>query len=156
MKNYQKNARIKNMQLVFMFDHFKMGEQKQMCICLNLNLNLQFNCNALQLSWICHKRVPFTSWNNLSCACAFYFNVAPLCWWLLPVTDIPRRWSPLKKKKTVKTRVSSARQANPIDHVYKIPLPSQSRLCMIRRSPCYWFYRIVEPISDAWPIILSQ
>ena len=37
----------------------------------------------------------------------------------------------------------------PIDHVDKIPLPSQYRLCMIRRSPCYRFYRIVEPISDA-------
>ena len=37
----------------------------------------------------------------------------------------------------------------PIDHVYKIPIPSQSRLCMFRRSPCYRFYRIVEPISDA-------
>ena len=24
----------------------------------------------------------------------------------------------------------------PIDHVYKIPIPSQSRLCIFRRSPC--------------------
>ena len=24
----------------------------------------------------------------------------------------------------------------PFDHVYKIPIPSQSRLCMFRRSPC--------------------
>ena len=42
MKNYQKNARIKNMQLVFMFDHFKMGEQYKTCIWLNWNLNLEF------------------------------------------------------------------------------------------------------------------
>src|SRR3954469_25214567 len=34
-----------------------------------------------------------------------------------------------------KNRVSSARQANPIGHIYKIPIPSQSRLCMFRRSP---------------------
>ena len=48
MKNYQKNARIKNMQFIFMFDHSKMGEQKQMCIWLNLNLNLEFEF-AIQL-----------------------------------------------------------------------------------------------------------
>ena len=58
MKNYQKNARIKNMQRVSKFDHFKMGEQKKMCIWLNLNLNLQFNRNTLHLNRICHKPVP--------------------------------------------------------------------------------------------------
>ena len=100
---------------------------------------------------MCHKPVPFTSWTTWSCACAFKFNVAPLCWCLPPMTDIPRRWSPPKKKTTVKTHVSSARQANPIGHVYKILLPSQSRLCMFRRSLRHvqshsWTH------SDAWPI----
>ena len=130
------------------------------CNLANLNniwsLNLHCKCNTLHLDQMCHKSVAFTSWKTWSCACAFTFNVAPSCWWLLPVTDVPRRWSPPKKKKTGKTRVSSARQANPIDHVYKIPLPSQSLLSTIRRSPWYRFYRIIEPISDAWPIILSQ
>ena len=32
MYNYQKNARILNMHFVFMFNHFKMGEQLHMCI----------------------------------------------------------------------------------------------------------------------------
>ena len=31
-----------NMQFIFMFDHFKMGEQKQMCIWHNLNSNMEF------------------------------------------------------------------------------------------------------------------
>ena len=71
------------MQFVFMFDHFKMGEQKQMCIWLNLNLNLEFEfANPLQytqLNGIFNKPVLYTSWTTLSCACAFYFDVAPLC-----------------------------------------------------------------------------
>ena len=56
MKKYNKNARIMNMQFVFMFDHFKMGEQKQMCIWLNLNLNLKFEFTI---------QLPYTSfkWN---------------------------------------------------------------------------------------------
>ena len=59
-----------------------------------------------------------------------------------------------KKKTTVKTRVSSARQANPIDHVYKILLPSRSRICMFRRSPRHVLSHSWTT-SDAWPIILS-
>ena len=50
MKIYHKNPRIKNMHFVFMFDHFKMGEQWQTCICLNLNLNLEFEF-AIQLQY---------------------------------------------------------------------------------------------------------
>ena len=38
------------MQFVNMFYHFKMGEQKQMCIWLNLNLNLEFQF-AIQLQY---------------------------------------------------------------------------------------------------------
>src|SRR3954468_15871623 len=81
MKNYHKNARIKNMPFVFMFDHFKMGEQKQMCIWLNFNLNLEFEF-AIQLQYTSIKmNLPQTStlyiMVNLSCVCAFYFNVVP-------------------------------------------------------------------------------
>ena len=43
-----------------------------------------------------------------------------------------------------------------IDRVDKNPIPSQSRLCINRMITLYHFYRIVEPISFAWPIILSQ
>ena len=83
MENYQKNARIKNMQLSFMFYHFKMGEHYQMSIWINLNFNLKFEF-SIQLQYTSIKmNLPqtstSTSWNNLSCAYAFYFNVAPLC-----------------------------------------------------------------------------
>ena len=44
----------------------------------------------------------------------------------------------------------------PFDHVDKNPFPSLSRLCMNRMITLCQFYRIVEPISFAWPIILSQ
>ena len=36
------------MQFVFMFDQFKMGEQKQMSLWINFNLNLKFEF-AIQL-----------------------------------------------------------------------------------------------------------
>ena len=44
----------------------------------------------------------------------------------------------------------------PFAHVNKNPIPSQSLLCMNRMITLYRFYRIVEPLSFAWPIILSQ
>ena len=44
----------------------------------------------------------------------------------------------------------------PFDHVDKNPIPSLSHLCMIRMITLCQFYRIVEPISFACPIILSQ
>ena len=48
------------------------------------------------------------------------------------------------------------KQPPPFDHVDKNPIPSQYRLCMNRMITLYHLYRIVEPISFAWPIILSQ
>ena len=51
-----------NIQLVFMFDHFKMGEQKQMCIWLNLNLEFEF---AFQMQYTSIKL-------NLSQTSIFY------------------------------------------------------------------------------------
>ena len=61
MKNYHTNARIKNMQFVLMFDDFKMGKPKQMCIWLNLNLNLEFEL-AIQLHYTSIKlNMPQTS-----------------------------------------------------------------------------------------------
>ena len=44
----------------------------------------------------------------------------------------------------------------PFDHVDKNPIPSLSLLCMNRMITLCRFYCIVEPISLAWPIILSQ
>ena len=43
--------------------------------------------------------------------------------------DHPLRWRPV-------TEPRQQGKQTPIDHVYKIPFPSQSRLCMFRRSPC--------------------
>src|SRR3954463_11180342 len=82
MKNYQKNARIKNMQFVSMFDHFKMGEQKKMCIRLNLNLNLEFEF-AIQLQYTsikmnCHKPVPFTSCDTINMCLSIVLHLLPL------------------------------------------------------------------------------
>ena len=77
MKNYQKNSRIMNMQFVFKFDKFKMGEQKQMCIWLNLNLNLKFEF-AIQLQYTSIKlNLPQTSSiylmdNYIRCLCIYF------------------------------------------------------------------------------------
>ena len=102
MKNYQKNARIMNMQLVSMFDHFKMGEQWQRCIWLNLNLNLEFEF-AIQLQYTSIKmNFPQTSTlhimdNLIMCLC-IYFRCFPPLLMIVPVTEFPRRSSPPKHK----------------------------------------------------------
>ena len=44
----------------------------------------------------------------------------------------------------------------PFDHVNKNPIPSLSHLCMNRMLTLCRFYRIVEPISFAWPIIFFK
>src|SRR4051812_2467113 len=83
MKNYQKNARIKKMQFSFMFDQFKMGEQKKMCICLNLNLNLEFEfANPLQYTSV-KLNLPQTSTtyimdNLIMCLCIYFRSCHPL------------------------------------------------------------------------------
>ena len=54
MENYQKNARILNMDIVFMFVQFKLGEQWQMSIWTSfkfkIGVNLQIPCNPLLLN----------------------------------------------------------------------------------------------------------
>ena len=83
MKNYQNNARIKNIQLVFMFDHFKMGELRQMCIWLNLNLNLNLEFEfAIQLQYTSIKmKLPQISSlhiiDNLNMCLCIYIRCCP-------------------------------------------------------------------------------
>src|SRR4051812_46133950 len=97
MKNYQKNARIKNMQFVFMIDHFKIGEKKQMCIWLNLKLNLEFEF-AIQLQYTSIKlNLPQTSRiyimdNHIMCLCILLRCCPPLLT-IVPVTEFLRRRS---------------------------------------------------------------
>src|SRR4051812_11444939 len=98
MKNYQKNARIKNMQFVFMFDHFKMGEQKQMCIWLNLNLNLEFEfASPLQYTSIklnCQQTSTIYIMDNLIMCLCILFRCCPPLLMIDPATAFPRRRSP--------------------------------------------------------------
>ena len=109
------------------------------------NLNLQFFCNAFLLNGINNTSVPSTfHFNTLSCACAF---TCILIVTFLHLYDLGRRWAragdhPRSRRHPVWT--IPARQANPIDHVYKIPVPSHSRLCMLRMIHDT-FFRIVEP-----------
>ena len=143
------------MELVSMFDLFKMGEQWQRCIWHNLKLNLEFEF-AIQFQYTSIKlNVPQIStlyiMDNLSCACAFYFNVAPLCWWLIRWETFRDGDHPRRRRRPVNPCNVKQGKQTPIDHVYKILLPSQSRLCMFRRSPRHvlshsWTH------SDAWPI----
>ena len=108
------------------------------------NLNLQIFCNTFQLNGILNTSAPSTSYYNIiSCACAL-----SLYWFLLSVLiDLDRRWAragdhPRSWRTTVWP--TPARQADPLDHVYKIPVPSHSRLCMLRMIHDT-FFRIVEP-----------
>src|SRR3954465_8010111 len=102
MKNYQKNARIMNMQFVFMFDHFKMGEQKQMSIWHNLNLNLEFEfANPLQytsIKWNCQQTSTIYIMDNLIMCLCIYFQCFPHLLMIVPVTEFPRWRSPPKQK----------------------------------------------------------
>src|ERR1041385_1199546 len=82
MKHYQKNTRIKNMQFVFRFDHFKMGEQKKMCIWLNLKLNLKFEFafqmqyTSIKLNMLQTSTIHIMD-NLIMCMCIFTFEVVP-------------------------------------------------------------------------------
>ena len=81
MKNYQKNARINNMQFVFMFDQLLMGEQWQMHIWLIWKPYLEFEF-AFQMQYTSIKmNLPQIStlhiMDNLSCVCAFCFWCCP-------------------------------------------------------------------------------
>ena len=64
------------MQLVSMFDHFKMGEQQKTCIWHNLNLNLEFEF-AFQMQYTSIKmNLPQTSSihimdNYIMCLCIY-------------------------------------------------------------------------------------
>src|SRR3954470_21877994 len=100
------------------------------------SLNLHFKCNTLHLNQMYHKPTPFTSWTTISCACAFYFRSCSLLLMIVSGTSFSETVITPEEEDHRKNRVSSARQANPIGHIYKIPIPSQSRLCMIRRSLC--------------------
>src|SRR4051812_30805494 len=64
-----------------MFDHFKMGEQKQMCICLNLNLNLEFeSANPLQytsIKWNLPQTSTLYIMSQLIMCLCFYFRCCP-------------------------------------------------------------------------------
>src|SRR4051812_37308669 len=104
-----------------------------MCICPNLNLNLEFEfANPLQYT---SNKLNFPQTSTLyimsqliMCLC-IYFRCCPPLLMIATDTVLPRRRSP-PKQKTGKPVYRQARKTNPIDHVYKIPLPSQSRLCM--------------------------
>src|SRR3954467_7707083 len=98
------------------------------------SLNFHFKHVTLHLNQIYHKPAPFTSWTTISCACAFYYNVAPLLMIVSGTSSSETVITP-EEEDHRKNRISSARQANPIGHIYKILIPSQSRLCMFRRSP---------------------
>src|SRR4051812_43767521 len=112
MKNYKKNARIKNIQLVFMFNHFKMGEQRKMCIWLNLNLNLEFELQYTSIK----LNLPQTSTlyimeQHIMCLC-IYFRCCP------PFVDdcFDNSFSETEitpEEEDRQTRVSSTRQENP-------------------------------------------
>ena len=105
MKNYQKNARNMDMQFFFMFDHFKMGEQQQMCIWHILNSNLEFEfANLLQytsIKWNCQQTSSIYIMDNLIMCLCILFRCCPPLLMIAPVTAFPRRRSP-PKKKTVK------------------------------------------------------
>src|SRR3954464_2078189 len=96
---------------------------------------------AFQMQYTSFKsNVPQTSTihlmdNNIMCLSIVLHFVPPP---LLMIASDDRRSEMVitpEEEDHRKNRVSSARQANPIGHIYKIQIPSQSRLCMFRRSP---------------------
>ena len=122
-------------------------------ISINFSNQLQLTCCNLNLEHI--STMPCYIM-HLDCAlqCNAYFVVVPVF-----ALFARLKWKRNRNRRpppSLKTpyRTSSARQANPHWSCYKILLPSQSRLCMFRRSPRHvlshsWTH------SDAWPIILS-
>ena len=138
MKNYQKNARIMNMQCFYMFDYFKMGKQQQMCICHNLNSNLKFEfANALQYTSI-KLNFPQTSTlyimsQLIMCLCILFRCCPPLLM-IVPVTAFLRRRSP-SKKKTVKPVYRQQGKQTPLIMSIKTQFPLILAYALFRRSP---------------------
>ena len=136
MKHYQKNARILNMHFVFMFDHIKMGEQWQFIWTLfEFKFGVEFanslQCTSIKWNWQDINTMYIILYNMIMCLYIVY------SYWLLCLLcllsnrsgagtrDHPGSWR-------LPIWPSSARQANPIDHVDKNPLLSHSRLSIVR------------------------
>src|SRR3954468_22641546 len=112
-----------------MFENFKMGEPKQMSIWHNLNLNLEFEfANPLQYSsikWNCQQTSTIYIMDDLIMCLCIYFRCCPPLLMIVSITVFPRRRSH-PKQKTDKPVYRQQGKQNPIDHVDKIPFPSQS------------------------------
>ena len=130
MKNYQKNARIKNMQKKLCLAILKRVNSSKHAYGLIWiwiwSLNLHCKYNTLQLKWICHKLVEFTSWKTTSCVCACYFDVSPLvddCFRYQTFRDGDR---PRRRRPPLRPVYRQQGKPAPIDHVDKNPVPSLS------------------------------
>ena len=118
-----------------MFHHFKMGEQKQMCIWLNLKLNLEFEF-AIQLQYSSNKlNLPQTSTLHIMeqlimCLCIL-FRCCPPLMMIVPVKTFPRRRSP-PKKKTVKPVYRQQGKQTPLSMYIKSHFPVILAYALIR------------------------
>ena len=103
------------MDFVLMYDQFKLGEQRQMCICILLNSNLEWICkwlcNALILNGIANTLQPWTSHYNLYHVFVHFNYVDPLIAMLSNRSGAGTRGHPLRWRHRYRT--SSARQVTP-------------------------------------------
>src|SRR3954463_12575530 len=123
------------MHFVFMFDEIKLVEQWKQCICILLKFKLEFEF-AIHLQYS-----PF-KWNNSHISdtcikfqpsthgfvhCTYYASMFVVC--RIEVEPEPEA-TPFVEDTVCEPR-QQGKQPPPIDHVDKIPLPSQSRLRIV-------------------------
>src|SRR4051812_11977165 len=79
MQNYQKNAKILNMNFVFMFDHFKVGEQWHMCIWIpfkfkfGVNLENPLQCTSFKWKAQHLSTMNITLYHLIICLCIVHY-----------------------------------------------------------------------------------
>src|ERR1041385_4878603 len=120
--------------------HFKMFQIDQTMshvtwISLNSNwsLNLQFNWQYTPFKWNCftHQSIYIKFQPSMIVHCIYIASLFIVC-----RVDVEPEQEAAPFVEDPEPEPRQQGKQTPTDHVYKIPIPSQSRLCMFRRSPC--------------------
>src|SRR3954464_1956863 len=138
MKIYQKNPRIMNIGSVFMFDHFKMGEQCKTSIWLyfkfKFEAHLQMTLHLTSFKWNCTHFVTKNITISILIMCLSIANKFIPCLIVCSIDVQPEpEATPFVEDPDIEPRQQG--KQTPLIISIKSQFPSQSRLCMFRRSP---------------------
>ena len=120
------------------------------------SLNLQLKCNTLQLNGIGNTSAPLhhaITLDHVIVHCLYIDHFVCIVCYRIEV-ELEPEITPFVEDPVIVSR-QQGKQPPPLIMSIKSHFPLIP-LCMIRMLPCIVSCRIVEPISFAWPIILSQ